>query len=145
MTLALGICFGLLLGYALILLWLASGFVRTPLFSPGPEAEALAVTIIICARNEEKNITPCLRSILNQDYPPEKIQLILMNDASTDSTVQRAEATLKNSGIPYRIISNQQQKGKKQSITYAMSLAAGELVILRDADTMTRSQQWLNT
>jgi poly-beta-1,6-N-acetyl-D-glucosamine synthase len=145
MILALSICFGLLLAYAVILLWLASGFARTPVFEPKPDAAALPVTIIICARNEEKHISSCLRSILNQDYAPEKIQLILINDASTDSTVQRAEAVLKNSGLQYRIISNPQQKGKKQSITYAMSLATGDLVILRDADTFTGSQQWLYT
>jgi biofilm PGA synthesis N-glycosyltransferase PgaC len=145
MILALSICFVLLFAYALILLWLASGFARTPVFEPHPGAAALPVTIIVCARNEEKNITACLRSVLNQDYAPEKIQLILMNDASSDSTVQRAEAVLKYSGLQYRIISNPQQKGKKQSITYAMTLATGDLVILRDADTFTNSQQWLYT
>jgi biofilm PGA synthesis N-glycosyltransferase PgaC len=144
MSMALILCFGLLAGYAATLLWLASGFLRTRRFEPHLMEPALPVTIIICARNEEKTITPCLRSILNQDYDADKIQLILMNDASTDTTVQRAEAVLKNSGIHYRIISNPQHKGKKQSITYAMGLATGNLILLRDADTVTRSQQWLS-
>lgn len=145
MTWALIICFVLLLGYAGILFWLAGGFIKMPSFHFSPGAPTVYVTIIICARNEEKHIAACLSSILNQEYDPAKIQVLLINDASTDTTVQRAEAILKNSSLQYRIISNRERKGKKQSITYAMSLASGELMVLRDADTFSASPRWLKS
>lgn len=138
------IFFALLFCYISVLLWLAYGFLKTPLFKLKKQA-SVPVTIIICARNEEKNIAICLHTILKQNFDLNSIQLILINDASHDNTVQRAEQVLKPSGIRYSIISNVQQKGKKQSINYAMQFAEHELIVQRDADTFTRSQSWLQS
>lgn len=135
------VCLGI---YMLILGWLAAGFQKTALFRPA-QKNSLPLSIIICARDEEKNIVRCLKSILDQDYDLRNVQLILINDASRDATVQLAERVLKGSGMSYRIISNQQQKGKKQSISYAMQFVTHELVVLRDADTFTRSRNWLRS
>jgi len=144
MTVVFFILFILLSIYALTLIWLASGFIRTPLFQTETD-NVLPITIIICARNEEKKIGRCLKTIVQQEYDISKIQIIVINDASTDSTAFQAEAVLKNSNVTYKIITNPQQKGKKQSITYAMQFAANELIILRDADTFTYSFTWLQS
>lgn len=143
MSLLIYIFFAVLFCYSFILLWLAYGYLRTPFFLPKEKNLQLPLTLIICARNEEKNIGFCLSSLLKQNYVLSKVQLILINDASSDHTVQRAESILKTSGINYKIISNQHQKGKKQSITYAMQFATNELIVLRDADTFTLSPKWL--
>ncbi|PBQ32628.1 hypothetical protein CNR22_12895 [Sphingobacteriaceae bacterium] len=145
MSLVIYILFALLFCYTLTLLWLALGFARTTYFVPETKNLQLPLTLIICARNEEKNIALCLNSLLKQEYVHGKVQLILINDASSDSTVQQAEAILSASGINYKIISNAEQKGKKQSITYAMQFATHDLIVLRDADTFTRSSKWLQS
>jgi len=44
------------------------------------------VSVILPARNEEKYIAECLRSIANQDYP--NFEIIAINDCSTDETGQ---------------------------------------------------------
>lgn len=145
MTLVFYILFSLLFLYSAILGMMALGFILTRSFRAREKYLQTPVTIIICARNEEKNIVMCLRSVLKQEYVPGKIQLILINDASTDATVQRAESVLKDSGVNYKIISNAHQKGKKQSISYAMQFANNQLIVLRDADTFTTSVKWLQT
>lgn len=145
MTLTIYIFFTFLFGYAVLLIWLASGFLRTAYFSAKEKNLQVPLTLIICARNEEKNIEMCLNSLLKQNYVLQKVQLILINDNSTDSTVYRAEHILKSSGLNYKIITNQQQKGKKQSITYAMQFATNELIVLRDTDTFTLSKGWLQS
>jgi glycosyltransferase involved in cell wall biosynthesis len=122
--------------------WFAFGFIKTNNFIT-TYANHTPLTIIICARNEEKTIGRCLASILKQDYDLAKIELILINDASSDSTVFQAESVLKNSKLNYKIISNPIQKGKKLSISYAISQANNELLVLRDADTFTTSTLWL--
>lgn len=132
-----------LITYSIVLLWLAVGFLKTRSYSPEKKFLQTPVSIIICARNEEKNIVKCLKTIIAQNYVEGRVQLILINDASQDATVQLAERVLNGSGLDYRIISNPHQKGKKQSISYAMQFVTNELVILRDADTFTRSKQWL--
>lgn len=131
--------------YSLILVWLSLGFLRTRLFNASEDNIFTPLTIIICARNEEKKIGKCLTIILQQEYDLSKIQIILVNDASTDTTAFQAQAILKKSPVNYKIISNASQKGKKQSITEAMQFAENELIITRDADTFTRSLLWLKS
>lgn len=133
----------LLLLYAGVLLWLASGFMRMQHFQVSEEGKMLPLSIIICARNEEKTIARCLKTIVQQNYDLDKIQILVVNDASTDNTVRQAELVLKNSGMHYRIISNRERKGKKQSITFAMQHAIHDVIVLRDADTFTLSYNWL--
>lgn len=137
--------FALLSLYAVILLWLAIGFLRTSYFKAKEKNLQMPLTLIICARNEEKNISICLNSLLKQEYVLSKVQLLLINDASSDQTVQRAEAILRRSAINYKIITNVDQKGKKESITYAMQFALNEVIVLRDADTFTLSPKWLQS
>jgi poly-beta-1,6-N-acetyl-D-glucosamine synthase len=133
----------ILLGvYIISFAWLAIGFVKTRQPAAISRSPDPPVTIIVCARNEEKNIARCIRSILWQKYKG-NLQLLVVNDASTDSTVAQAESVLLNSRINYRIFTNPVQKGKKLSITFAMRHAEHDLVILRDADTFTLSEKWL--
>ena len=114
------ILFGLLTIYAFFLFYLALGFLRTGTFRVKEKFLQLPITLIICARNEEQTITQCLQSIVRQNYVMGKIQLIVIND-------------------------NQQQKGKKESISYAMQFANNHLIVLRDADTFTVSNKWLQS
>jgi poly-beta-1,6-N-acetyl-D-glucosamine synthase len=131
--------------YALLLSWLALGFIRSKTFSAANDPSLNPVTIIICARNEEQNIVSCLKSILAQDYDPDKIQILLINDASTDKTRSLGEKILAESKINHAVISNIKRRGKKQSITDVMSLVQNELIVTRDADTVTHSPKWLRT
>ncbi len=137
--------FFLLSVYAIILIWLAFGFFQTKDLSSEEKKNQISVSIIICARNEEKTIEACLNSIIQQNYASQNIQLILINDASIDNTLKKSECILRNSNIDYQIISNSKKNGKKQSISNAMQFTKNELIILRDADTFTISKIWLQT
>jgi len=46
------------------------------------------VSIVIPARNEEKHISECIKSILAQDFPSDKIEIIVVDGMSTDKTVE---------------------------------------------------------
>ncbi len=145
MSALFSIIFVFLFLYSALLLWLARGFILTTYFHPKSSITTQAVSIIICARNEEKNIRHCLNSILKQEYSHSYIQLILVNDASNDETAAIANNILKKSGLDYLLISNSEKKGKKKSISNAMTFAKNELIITRDADTFTTSPLWLKT
>lgn len=139
------ILFPLLFLYCILLLILAYGFLRTKTFKSNEKAEYLPFSILISARNEEKTIIRCLKTIVQQEYDLSKLQIIVINDASSDSTAQVAGAILKNAGISFKIISNAEKKGKKQSIAYAMQFAEHSNIIVRDADTFTLSYFWLKS
>lgn len=49
-------------------------------------AAAARVAVIVPARNEAANIGPCLRSLIDQDYPPDRLHLVAVDDESSDET-----------------------------------------------------------
>ncbi len=58
------------------------------------------VSVIVVTRNEEKNISRCLESLIAQDYPKDRYELIVVDGASTDRT-QRICQVIAESGFPY--------------------------------------------
>lgn len=137
------VAFVLLFVYTAVLCWLSWGFFRSGFRLPTSLPASVPVSIIVCARNEEVHIGPCIRSIVSQQYPSDLVELIIVNDASTDRTLAIAESELQHAKCAYRIINNPVKKGKKQSITSALKLALHPLIVLRDADTYTKSSKWL--
>jgi len=57
--------------------------------------EEVPVSIIICAKNEEKNLKIFLPSVINQKYT--HFEIVLINDASTDATLEVMESFKENS------------------------------------------------
>ncbi|GIV26674.1 MAG: glycosyl transferase [Bacteroidia bacterium] len=103
--------------------------------------------IIICAFNEEKNIQNCLQNITEQNFDKNTIEIIVVDDGSYDNTFEVAKRILEGSGFCFRIIRNEKNIGKKRSIEKAINEInrESEWIILRDADTYTKSSNWLKT
>jgi poly-beta-1,6-N-acetyl-D-glucosamine synthase len=136
----------LLLLYIGFMLYGAVGFLREKTFEPSATRTLKTKTcIIVCARNEERNIEACIRSILEQNFDRSLLELIVVNDASEDKTLEIAQIILQNSEVRFQIISNPAKEGKKRSITKAIALSSSELIITRDADTYTVSSDWLRS
>lgn len=91
----------------------------------------ILVTIIIIARNEATYIESCLQSIICQDYPLEKMEIILVDDHSTDDTTSLAEKLSQQ--YPIRILHNV-GSGKKEGIKLAVSRATNDYLLFTDAD-----------
>jgi len=49
------------------------------------------ISIVIPTLNEERNIKKCLEGVFNQDYPKDKLEVMIVDDKSTDDTVKIAE------------------------------------------------------
>ena len=94
------------------------------------------VSILIPARNEERNIERCLKSILNQDY--KNTEIIVLNDNSTDRTGEVVKKLAeKDSRI--RLVSGkplpQGWLGKNFACFQLSRYAKGDYLIFTDADT----------
>jgi len=95
------------------------------------------VSIIIAARNEENNLPACLTSLLKLDYPPEKIQIIFIDDRSEDNTAKLLEVFCKNQ--PDASVINIEMlppdtTGKINALRAGTARAAGDLFFFTDAD-----------
>ncbi len=102
-------------------------------------------TVIIPARNEEENIAKCLQSILNNNYPTQLLQVIVVNDFSTDNTSPIVEGFL-HKQIQLLHLKNYAttplQAYKKKAIEYAITMANGSFIITTDADCVVPTN-WL--
>lgn len=122
------------------------GFIKTNSFTlKGNETNSTKTCIIICARNEENTIEKCLQSVFEQDFDKSLLEIILVNDGSTDNTLLLAQKCFANYTGEFQIINNKENLGKKKSITSAVEACNSELIICRDADTYTESNLWLKT
>ncbi len=95
----------------------------------------LKVSVLIAARNEEACILHCLNDILAQQYPSHLIEIIVVDDHSTDLTSE-AILSLRSGQIKLIRLNETQALNsyKKKAITEAIKLSTGELIITTDAD-----------
>ncbi len=110
------------------------------------EKDCPFVSIIIAARNEENNIGNCIQSIINQTYPQNKFELIVVNDHSTDNTASVINS-YENENISVINLADFTENKilnsyKKKSIETALQFAKGDLIITTDADC-SAEPKWL--
>lgn len=102
------------------------------------------VSVIICARNEERNITKNLPKVIEQLYP--EFQIVVINDRSWDSTQKVIEGFVEtNKNITLVNIPVNQNDGyaKKFALTVGIKAAKHEHLVFIDADCSPTSQNWL--
>jgi len=107
---------------------------------PKDYVPSTSVTIIVAARNEEKNIGQLIESLLNQNFPKNLIQIIIVDDQSTDSTSN----IVSSYAVPViTLLSTAGHKGgKKAAISLAMAIVETDVVICTDADCIP-PKEWL--
>src|SRR5690606_12271374 len=104
-----------------------------PKLKTGPLSEYPEITILIAFRNETKHLGLCIQGILNQNYPSEKLNILLLNDHSDDDSVRSVNPYLQYRNI--RLIDMPAQiQGKKQSIAYGLCEVQTPFVLFTDAD-----------
>jgi glycosyltransferase involved in cell wall biosynthesis len=105
--------------------------------TPNTASSLLTVSIIVAARNEERNIRAALQSLLSLDYP--HLQLILVNDRSEDRTGDILDEM--KQGDPRLEILHLRELpkgwlGKNHSLWQGSLKATGELLLFTDADVV---------
>jgi glycosyltransferase involved in cell wall biosynthesis/cellulose synthase/poly-beta-1,6-N-acetylglucosamine synthase-like glycosyltransferase len=124
------------LGYPIAVWALAAAFGRRR-ESPGEcSAGAPFVSVLIVAHNEEDVIAARLENALNLDYAPDRVEIIVASDGSTDRTVDIAGRT----GDPrVRVLDFHRQRGKAAVLNDVMPELKGDIVVLSDANTFLES------
>ena len=92
------------------------------------------VSVIIPCYNEESNIKNCLDAVYSLDYPKEKMEVIVVDDGSTDNTLDVLKKIKKEH--KNLIIARGKHEGKSESLTIGAKIASKEIVFAVDADTL---------
>lgn len=101
--------------------------------------ELPTVSILIPAHNEEKDIAETVEALVNLDYPQEKLEIIVVNDDSTDNTGKVVESLINkydNVTLINRKKPSSELKVKAPALNEGLKHARGELVACVDADTI---------
>jgi cellulose synthase/poly-beta-1,6-N-acetylglucosamine synthase-like glycosyltransferase len=116
----------------------------------GAMGSATRISVLIPARNEEKNIVDCLRSLAQQTYPKDLFEVIILDDHSTDGTAAAVSAFvgggLRVSCVRMAEVPHPEtiKAHKKFAIETGVKKACGELIVTTDADC-TFPAGWLTT
>ena len=89
------------------------------------------ITIVSPVYNVEKYISNFINSVINQTY--KDFELILVDDGSTDESINIAEKILKNSDLDYRII-KKENKGQSSARNAGLKVATGDWIVIPDSD-----------
>jgi glycosyltransferase involved in cell wall biosynthesis len=100
------------------------------------DADLPSISFVLPTYNAEQYLVKCLDSIVMQDYPKEKVEILLVDGGSTDSTLDIARR------YPVRILPNEKRIAEYGK-TIGILASKGEHFVLIDADNEIVERDWL--
>src|SRR5262245_56725047 len=94
------------------------------------EPIAPLVTVVVVAHNEAEAMTGRIRNLLALDYPPDRLDIVIASDGSTDATVACARSQT-DGRVAVRSFSS--RRGKAAVLNDVIPSVRGEIVVLADA------------
>ncbi|MGL2965099.1 glycosyltransferase family 2 protein [Flavobacterium sp. XGLA_31] len=137
----------ILIAYTLLILQLILGYNKVKSFKRTEATPKTAFTIIVPFRNEEKNLPKLLRSFSKLNYPRELIEIIMVDDFSTDKSERICiQWRVQHDDIDTTLLENLRltNSPKKDAIARAMPIAKNDWIITTDGDC-TVPKNWLHT
>ena len=105
------------------------------------------VSVIVPARNEEENLEACIRSLVEVDYPAERLQIIVVDDRSEDGTAEILDQMAAEFPMLRALHRSDSEvdpnlRGKPGALQYGIEHSDGELLLMTDADCIV-SPGWV--
>ena len=121
------------------LLWLASRRQE----DARPATSVLpSLTVIVPMRNEQGDVADCIASLRAQDYPGDRMRVLLIDDHSEDDTVAAARAAIGEDERFHILHLGSGEAGKKDAITAGVRASEDEIIVTTDADCR-HAPRWL--
>ena len=93
------------------------------------------VTVFIAAHNEERVIADSMQALLQSDYPPDRLNVVVVNDRSSDRTAAIVDATIaRHPGRLHAFHRSSGKPGKAAALKDAVRHAQGDIALIFDAD-----------
>lgn len=143
MAIAVYIVFFIIGIYSLIILLFSIGWIKLKAFQNTSLSNTIPVSIIIACRNEEENISSLIKSLINQTFPKEKTEIIIVDDHSEDNTARILNNLIQDYNHIRLIRLPEKLRGKKNGIAYGIENSTSNIIITTDADCIM-SPNWLS-
>jgi biofilm PGA synthesis N-glycosyltransferase PgaC len=127
-------CISLFAIYAILILYYWRTWEKIPDFQPLINIPITKVSVIIPARNEEKNIGRLLQALSEQTYSTKNLEVIVVDDHSTDNTISIVKKfpSVKLVQLQDDVINSY----KKKAVETGIAHSTGELIVCTDADCL---------
>ena len=128
--------------YSFLIIYYWQAWKAIPVYHPPATTPEIKISVIIPVRNEEENIFHLLTRLSQQSYPDELVEVIVVDDHSTDDTasIVRQFESVKL----IQLTDEHLNSYKKKAIETGIAAASGDLIITTDADCQP-AQNWLKT
>lgn len=123
------------LTFSFLQVYLYMNFGAVPYLPLDRDVELPFVSVVVAVKNEEEHIFECVESLIRQDYPADRYEIIIVDDHSEDDTIRRI------SGFDdIRVISQKTgRNGKKEAVITGVKHAKGEIILMTDGDCVATS------
>jgi len=102
------------------------------------------ITIIVPTYNESKYIQQKLDNIYQQDYPRDKLEIIVVDSASTDKTPELVKKWAeKHLDIDLKLVVEKVRRGKAYALNNALKHGTGEMIVITDVDSLWPDRETL--
>ncbi len=117
--------------------YIVSRFVFSTLYRPSADHGLRPrVAIVMPAFNEEEAIAASLTSLLDLDYDPELLEIVAVNDGSTDDTLPRMQAVAAGAGGRVRVIDLGRNRGKRAAMAAGIRATDAQIIAFVDSDSV---------
>lgn len=103
--------------------------------NPGEELDWPFVSVIMPALNEEELIRKAIESIFTSNYPQDKLEVICINDGSTDLTFFNMRQAKLKYGSRLKLVNFRQNLGKRKAIYVGLKKSRGDVIVTVDTDS----------
>ncbi len=91
-----------------------------------------SIDVLVSTLNEEQHIERCVHSILDQDYPSEKVDVTVVDGGSTDDTIPLLRS-LEDPVPRLHVVADGRRRNLPEALNHGLALTSGELVAKIDA------------
>ncbi|MCL2642853.1 MAG: glycosyltransferase family 2 protein [Candidatus Bathyarchaeota archaeon] len=125
--------------------YLALGLVHAHQYRPeADKGYRPTVSIIMPCYNEGAAIADAISAVLSLDYPKDKMELVVVDDGSTDNTPSVVAELLEKSNGAFRFLRMEKNMKKRHAMAYGIEHAIGELIVSIDSDAIVESSALVN-
>ena len=94
------------------------------------------VAVVISAFNEEREIRDTIVNKLSQDYPQDRLEVLVVSDGSTDNTDEIVQGLVDRSEGRLRLLRQKPRQGKTQALNLALRHMSADIVVFADANSI---------
>jgi cellulose synthase/poly-beta-1,6-N-acetylglucosamine synthase-like glycosyltransferase len=118
--------------------YLAGVFLLAPILSRNVSKADIepSITVVIAAFNEEREIESTVVNKLSQDYPSDRLEVIVVSDGSTDRTDEILRGLADRSEGRLRLLRQEPRQGKTLALNMALRHTSSDIVTFADANSI---------